>query len=1133
MRRAAALLLILAAGGGAAGQSPPRYEVPPPLRDAPCSRPEVYAALAAEAAHGDFVRGREAALSLASFGREAVPAMVRALDGAGWFGRATLVAAIAEADCPEAEPVLLEAARDDSFAVREAAAAGLARGRTEAAARCLLALAGDASWRVRETAAWSLRRLATLRRADRGTVVRALLALAADRDRDVRLSALRALGLLRAPEARPLFVAGSAGEDEDLRDACYDSLLHLPAPADVLLPDLEVLLRDADDEVFRRAAVRAAEIAGPRLLAEHGDRLRRLMREDFLAAAKIFEKMGREAAPFLLRELRDAYARPDRQPLPEDLSRAVLDLVARLLGPEMPPVLAEILTDWDEALPARRYAAILGARHHAAALLPVFRAVYEREGFADLRATLLAGIAAANPPDLPELLQKALAPGNLPLQTTAAKVLMRRPDIPCGDAVRAALRDPRCEAMLAGRFFTLLSVRGDAGLLDAAREYLAHPDPKLRRVGAEWIGAAADKAAALAALTEAWRREDGLDHGRPPDPDVPPEALRADRSGVILSILQGARLWLPEAALPLFLEVAGDRDPFTRAVAYEELGGHPSPEARARLLEALDRETDPDAFAKGLVAAARRVDAGLLTRLEAWIGGADEDRRCRALRALKSASGEVVPAALLDGLGSGAFSATARREAAEVLGRFAVDGRVALLGRLATEDPDHEVRVVAVQSLGRTGDTAAVPALLELLPVGEEEPTAEAAELAAEAIEALGLLRAEAALPALLRLLAREWPLALADPSPDHSHHEACRLLLTAVGRVGTPASLDPLLGLLVSPELVRGWSRLDEGPPRERGSLLGTLVAALVRHPDDRLCERWQALIAPRWESGVAGRLDENYLTWLAALVGDPRRPEVGRAQPRRRFAEALLSLVLRLAPRDTAADLSALSVLAEAAAERGDFAAAAAHRAEHLALLALRDPWAHEEREIALRAGVEVLGGVSLARAGDEAAGLAACRAARDRAPDDPEVLNTFAWYLASAGLAPEEALAAATEAAARAPSDAGVLDTLGFVLLRAGRAEEAVAALDDAVSRDRKETEDAAPEEERRAEPAYSYRLAAALSRAGDPAAAGAMLERAVAMDDTLADAARGSPDFSALREAGVLEAHLAAALSRLPP
>jgi len=68
---------------------------------------------------------------------------------------------------------------------------------------------------------------------------------------------------------------------------------------------------------------------------------------------------------------------------------------------------------------------------------------------------------------------------------------------------------------------------------------------------------------------------------------------------------------------------------------------------------------------------------------------------------------------------------------------------------------------------------------------------------------------------------------------------------------------------------------------------------------------------------------------------------------------------------------------------------------------------------------------------------AGLTAC-------PDDVDLLNNLAWRLADDAIDPAEALRHARRARELAPDDAVVLDTFGWAAIRAGRPEEAVVAL-----------------------------------------------------------------------------------------
>ena len=174
----------------------------------------------------------------------------------------------------------------------------------------------------------------------------------------------------------------------------------------------------------------------------------------------------------------------------------------------------------------------------------------------------------------------------------------------------------------------------------------------------------------------------------------------------------------------------------------------------------------------------------------------------------------------------------------------------------------------------------------------------------------------------------------------------------------------------------------------------------------------------------------------------------------------------------------------------------------------------------------------GLALRAEGKEEAALALYRRGRERGPEDPEILNAFAWWLAMSGWRLEEAREAAVEAARRAASNPMVLDTLGVILVALERYEEAVLCLDAAVVLDREQTENAAGDEQRERDPSLVFHLAAAASRSGRVEDAAKLLETAITrMDDTLAEAARASPDFAALREGGRLDALIERALSEV--
>jgi Flp pilus assembly protein TadD len=91
---------------------------------------------------------------------------------------------------------------------------------------------------------------------------------------------------------------------------------------------------------------------------------------------------------------------------------------------------------------------------------------------------------------------------------------------------------------------------------------------------------------------------------------------------------------------------------------------------------------------------------------------------------------------------------------------------------------------------------------------------------------------------------------------------------------------------------------------------------------------------------------------------------------------------------------------------------------------------------------------------RRGDEAAAArefaaaeAGFRAAVARGPKEGEALNELAWFLATRGGDPNEALRFARAAVAARPDDPNFLDTLAEAAYRAGDLEEAIEAAERA--------------------------------------------------------------------------------------
>lgn len=1071
--------------------------------------------------------------TLGGIGRAAVPAVVDALPRAGWFGRSLLMNALAESGVPEVEPVLAAGAADPAWAVREAAATGLAKTDSLTAARALLARAADESWRVRTTVATGVRRHVTRGNLSREEALPVLLGLARDSDRDVHYQAIVELGLLRAPEALDLFLAGYREGDERLREASLDALVRLPSAREELLAALREAMRAADEDEFLKAAEKVAELAGAELLADPTvrDRLLRGLHSSsggITKLTKIFEKVGPPAVPVLLEDLRRNYRMPRQGPPVEDPAQPVLDTIQAILGADAAPILAEILTEWEEALPARRYAVLLARRYHAKQMAKTLTESFLKESFADLRAPLLEAIDAANPPDLDRYVRAALRDSNAYVRRAALETLARHPELDLSDDLLAAARAETSYALLANRLMNTLAKRSREKAYEVAKEYLGRSDPEFREVGAAGMRLGPDADAVVAELTRAWSLEKGLYRDR--DYDLPPEGIAAARAKIGAMILASAVDRAGAGALPLVTQAVRDPDPIVREKAFAALADIEGPEATRVALEALAAEKDPLPRREARRAVVGRNAPEVREVVQRALAGDDAAERLGMLEALRAVPGAPLPPVVAEALEAGEWEPEARPVAAEALRARHDPADLPVFLRLVRQGRIPAVRAEAVQALGESGDPRATDPLLSLLPpagrsIGVLEP--EEQQIAALAIMALGDLRAEAAVPRLLALLATEWPLALTDTTEDRRHFDTAARIFVALGQIGDRRAIAPLLDLLFTPELYRWFGLLENRPARRGRNLLGTLLGALVRFPDDVLAAEARAAIGRRKESGEAWRIDEGYLGWLAGVLRDPRPERVARNHPRRRTAAEFERLVLDVVPRRTAEDAAALEGLVVRAVNDGDWAGAAEEKARANALSRTLDPVTFEEDGAAHRAEVDYYRGLALLEAGKEEEGWRAYEAGRARDPEDADVLNLYAWFLAATGRRPEEALETALEAGRRSPSAPYILDTIGWAYHRLGREEEAWWKLLDAERLDAKQAE--ASGGTRYPEPLYAWHLAAVAAAAGHPDSAADWLTAALERDDTLADAARAAPEFASLREDGRLEALIRRVLS----
>jgi len=1128
------LLLLFVTAAPAAESKAPRYEVPPGF--VAVEDPRIEALVKEIVAESG--TGREDAWKvLAGLGRGAVPATVAGLARAEAFPRSLLMYALAESGVSEVDTVLLAGTKDPAWSVREAAAAGLSRAAAPDAVPALTRLLADPSWRVRSAAILSFRRLVSRGRADRQKAITALLPLAGDFDDDVRFSAVRALGNLQAEAAIPLFVRGYLeSREEERRDACLRYLTHLETAREELTAALLRAMQNSDDRVFLSAAEKYAELTGPKLLGHEGHvyRLLSLLRKgsDTVVAsiriAKVMKNVGPEAVPVLLADLERIYTTPTRQHVASDLSATVLDIVSSILGEKGAPVLAKIMLEWD-VTEARRHAVRLARAFHAKELAPLMMDLYFEPGSDRLRTELLKAIAAADPPDLERFLDHAVRSGDVYLQQTAFEVLREREDIELTGSLASALSDENEHARIATNWLILLEKRDRVICWKLSQRLLAHPNPGIREVGARWVFTAPDVADAIALLTKAFETEDGRHRDRE---IVDEDTARYERAKILGTILSWSGRRGGVAALPLFAKAMTDGDPIVRERALEALTHVKGKEATDIALAALAVETDSAIRRQALRTVVQATDPRAQKVVAEGLAGGSERDRQQILAALNAMDSAPVPDAIADALSTGKWEPSARVLAVIVFTRRGAEGDTALLGRLAAEDPDLELRQEAIRALGESEAAGAVPALVRLLPAKGADLRKlpeEARLIALDAIHALGLLKSKDAVPTLLTLFDNEWELAVTSGATARSHFDAVVQLCLALGRIGDRRAIHPLLSRLLSPRLYRDFGLLGEKPPPGERNLLTALVSALVRFREDDLLVAGIDLVAELRKSLALYRIQERYVRYVAGLFADPRKGGIRRPQPRRRLADLFYDTVLVVIPRETVSDLEALENGAWQRAGRREFPLAVTRMVAATDLRLVLYPLDFVERKPFYLARRDLLIGITMMETGATAAGEKLYAEGLARDPEDPEILNLYAWWLAETGRDLPRALEAALAAGRRRASDPNILDTLGWTLFRMGRTKEAVDRLAAARAIEIRRED---PSVDRFRSPLILYHLAAALAADERRNASRRVLTEAILLDDTIADLARRAPWFANLAENDLLELTIEDALEAIP-
>jgi len=1189
-RRPLAVLALAAAAAAAPawapaqedeGGAPPDYALPSGL-PGPGALEEPLRSAVARAVR-DALRprspwaARDGARVIAGVGPAAAAPAVEALRRADWFGRATLVRALGAMDAPALVPLLLQAAHDPAWAVREAAAEGLSRAADAESPPVLADLLRDGAWRVRRAAVEALRARALRGTAGREAAGGALLPLASDPDRDVRLAAWLALADLREPRARGVLRDAlrdladrvrSTGP-EDPPDPVYPFAVRIlrgfagAGPGDGETLDALLGIGEEPEHPLAGEALREwARAAGPEA-ARTPDALGRLVAVFVHPAADLDSRNAAEQAllasgPGAADALLAAVAPPasaTRQPPAYAAVRHALDLVVRLRGDAAPEVLAALIRDPALTPTVRTLAADFGRRAAARALGPVFREVLARgEGNPGLDAMLVRGVAESGLEDAGEIVRRALvltgpdSPAR-PVRAAAAEAIASRPAFrDLATLVRAAAAETDPDVL--DRFLPALAAAAgdDAPAALAAR--LRDARAQVRRSAARAL-AGVPGPGSVRALLEAFAREDGADTRLPWHGDGEPdasarrqieEARRAIATGVREAIVGCLRAAAGRDAAPLLLPLLVDGDPDVRKAAADNLAALGDEAAAPGLAERAAAEPEGTVRARMLVALAAIGGPAADGAFEALLAGDDAGLRMAALEALGEEEGRIrarAPAGVLRSATRPDGGPLERVAALRALGRERDPARTPLLLDLLAKAPDGEERRAILLSLGRTGDPAAAAPVAALLPRGDParlDP--DGLETAATALETLGELRAAEAVPPLAATLERALPAALSGSGGRDAaaSRQLAVLAVRALGRSRVPAAREVLVRAAFHP----GFSRAAEAatadplrlrPPRsederwipalpEELRVLGTeLAAALARWSDTDLLPSVRRRLDALREDGSAFAISEEWLSWLALTLGDPRGNRPYR--PRWWTKVALFAQVEANAPRATEADLeAAFTAFRNEAALTGDYSAAERSLGRWRDLLRVHDP-ARAGREGPAIAGLEraVAGGIRLRRGEGDPAALVE---AWEESGRDDRVARLGVDVLLDLGKHPAEAVALAERAVKSSPGYSLNLRYLGEARLAAGDAAGAADALEAAMAEHRRHGV-----EEARTAAWTLFHLGRALARLGEVEDALDALADGARRNDVVLEACLRHRDLAALREGGRLDEALAGA------
>lgn len=1082
---------------------------------------------------------------LAAAGSAAVPEIAVRVRRGSWFERARLTAALAEMDESGVTPLLVAAAHDPSFAVREAAVVGLGKTGDERGRDALLASLDperEPAWRVRIAAATAIRRgvlRGTIPHTDAEPV---LVAALGDPDQDVRRATLAEIAPLRLDGAREpvLEIFTDPGLSPDERGLALDVLRSYRRADDALLDALRAGFVEWDDD-FREQAARAGHallrFRGPSVLEDEpvADAVRtHLLGAQAQILRDAIAAWDAEAGTWLAAEARDQAHRhaAGRSRHEHDLLEAVVELLVHVDRAAAVELLREFLVGPDAevlAYETRRFVVRKVRAAFAVELRDAVRSAYSANRDAALAPDLLSAVVAAGGDDLEPIVTAALASEVSRLRRRALELAERLPSLDLTAAL-LALASGDLPVTQRASALSALAHRAPGAARELARSALDTTDGDLRSAAVRVLAAAGEPDDAR--LLEDLLREqlvptrtadDGTDE---PDAHTGPttasessrqEQLRRRLRGELFGALVELR---PDGGRVLALELlASDAPDDLRVKAAQTLVEAALPHDADQLLALL--ETGPgERVARALTEALSRQADHEPTRRHFTEGVQSSGSRRTTLALLVLPSSRVVPDGLADALLDDSWDEVDREAALAILLRAGelppADRLVELIRTAVTPSLARE----AIHALARHPDDVSGPRLVALLD--DLEPDGPLGFV----VEELGRTGRTAVVPRLVEILQLSIGHGLDAARGTDPWVRLAEQSAVALGRIGSDAAGQALATRLLEPGLVDRVSRHAaevQGPFHPDAAPAVRIVRALVRglarfepEPCERLCD---AALATVDATGAGDGIPESFLDGVARYLHDPM---AYRLPNRRRTRAALLfrRRVTRVAPRLTELDRQAwASVSSELSQQQRPEDALDAYR-RSLAIADVEDAGRPDETREWERGKLRVLEARALAATGASEQALTHVLTLRDAAPSSEQLAYLQAYGLVKLGTADERARDAVRFSVARADWRPHAHFYLGWITEQLDGPAEALPHYREAVQRDlrRVRTSTAAETVRTRAglshpwaDFCYFHARAAARLDEPDIALVRQQLVRAIELDDRYAAIARRDAVF----------------------